>query len=61
MTQPHSRYQLPPVYFCSFVVAVLLAAGISPRSDAAESRPNVLFIISDDLLRPSASQVAKHR
>jgi len=49
MTQRHSHHRPLPACFCILVVAAQLACSLVQRSDAAESRPNVLFIISDDL------------
>lgn len=49
MSQHHFCYQLPPVCACILVVAAHLVGGLVSQVDAAESRPNVLFIISDDL------------
>jgi iduronate 2-sulfatase len=49
MSQRYSRLQLPPVCFCIVVIAAQLAGAVAQHGAAAESRPNVLFIISDDL------------
>jgi hypothetical protein len=38
-----------PARFCLFLLAVVAALGLTAESPAADARPNIVFLIADDL------------